>query len=86
MQSMISAAESIGLGICPISMIRNIIDEVKIICDLPKGVFPIAGLSLGCLKKNQKFLIGCLKMWLFIITLIMMKIYLIRSKNMMKGF
>ena len=47
MQSMISAAESIGLGVCPISMIRNIIDEVKIICDLPKGVFPIAGLSLG---------------------------------------
>ena len=30
MQSMISAAESIGLGVCPISMIRNIIDEVKL--------------------------------------------------------
>ena len=47
MQSMISASESIGLGICPISMIRNIIEEVKILCKLPKGVFPIAGLALG---------------------------------------
>ena len=47
MQSMISASESIGLGICPISMIRNIIEEVKNLCKLPKGVFPIAGLALG---------------------------------------
>ena len=54
MQSMISAAESIGLGVCPISMIRNIIDEVKIICDLPKGVFPIAGLSLGWPEEKSK--------------------------------
>ena len=47
MQSMISASESIGLGICPIRMIRNIIEEVKNLCKLPKGVFPIAGLALG---------------------------------------
>src|SRR6056300_1705121 len=47
MQSMITASESIGLGVCPISMIRNIIDEVKNICELPKGVFPIAGLAVG---------------------------------------
>ena len=47
MQSMISASESIGLGICPISMIRNIIEDVKNLCKLPKGVFPIAGLALG---------------------------------------
>ena len=47
MQSMITASESIGLGVCPISMIRNIIDEVKNICELPKGVFPIAGLAMG---------------------------------------
>ena len=44
---MISASETIGLGVCPISMIRNIIDEVKNICELPKGVFPIAGLAVG---------------------------------------
>ena len=47
MQSLICAAEASGLGICPISMIRNIIDEIKNICQLPKGVFPIAGLALG---------------------------------------
>ena len=47
MQSLICAAEASGLGICPISMIRNIIDEIKKICQLPKGVFPIAGLALG---------------------------------------
>ena len=47
MQSTICASESLGLGICPISMIRNIIEEVKVICKLPKGVFPIAGLALG---------------------------------------
>ena len=47
MQSMICASESIGLGVCPISMIRNIIEEVKTLCKLPKGVFPIAGLAIG---------------------------------------
>jgi len=47
MQSTICASESIGLGVCPISMIRNIIEEVKVICKLPKGVFPIAGLAMG---------------------------------------
>ena len=47
MQCMINASESIGLGICPISMIRNIIEEVKNLCQLPKGVFPIAGLAVG---------------------------------------
>ena len=47
MQSMICASESIGLGVCPISMIRNIIEEVKTLCKLPKGVFPISGLAVG---------------------------------------
>ena len=47
MQSLICAAEASGLGVCPVSMIRNIIDEIKNICQLPKGVFPIAGLALG---------------------------------------
>tara|TARA_Y100000991_G_scaffold195581_1_gene164983 strand:- start:701 stop:1240 length:540 start_codon:yes stop_codon:yes gene_type:complete len=47
MQSTICASESLGLGVCPISMIRNIIEEVKVICKLPKGVFPIAGLAMG---------------------------------------
>ena len=47
MQSTICASESLGLGVCPISMIRNIIEDVKVICKLPKGVFPIAGLAVG---------------------------------------
>ena len=47
MQSTICASESLGLGVCPISMIRNVIEEVKVICKLPKGVFPIAGLAVG---------------------------------------
>ena len=47
MQSTICASESIGLGACPISIIRNIIEEVKTLCKLPKGVFPIAGLAIG---------------------------------------
>ena len=47
MQSMVIASEAMGLGVCPISMIRNIIEEVKSICNLPKGVFPIAGLAVG---------------------------------------
>ena len=47
MQSLIIAAESWGLGSCPISMVRNHLEEIKLICELPKGVFPIAGLSVG---------------------------------------
>ncbi len=47
MQSLIIAAETWGLGICPISMVRNHLEEIKHICELPKGVFPIAGLSVG---------------------------------------
>jgi nitroreductase len=47
MQNFIVAAESAGLGTCPISMIRNRIDEFAEILNLPDGVFPIAGLTLG---------------------------------------
>ena len=54
MQSTICAAESSGLGVCPISMIRNIIEEVKVICELPKGVFPIAGLAIGWPDQKSK--------------------------------
>jgi nitroreductase/FMN reductase [NAD(P)H] len=47
MQSLICASEASGLGICPISMIRNIIEDIRVLCKLPNGVFPIAGLALG---------------------------------------
>jgi FMN reductase [NAD(P)H] len=47
MQTMILCAESAGLGVCPISVIRNEIDTVAAILGLPDLVFPVAGLCLG---------------------------------------
>jgi nitroreductase len=47
MQTMILCAESVGLGVCPISVIRNEVDKVAAILDLPDLVFPVAGLCLG---------------------------------------
>lgn len=47
MQTMILCAESAGLGVCPISVIRNEIDKVASILGLPDLVFPVAGLCLG---------------------------------------
>jgi FMN reductase [NAD(P)H] len=47
MQTMILCAESAGLGVCPISVIRNEIDTVAAILALPDLVFPVAGLCLG---------------------------------------
>jgi FMN reductase [NAD(P)H] len=47
LQTVILAAESAGLGCCPISVIRNRIDEVAALVELPDKVFPVAGLCLG---------------------------------------
>jgi nitroreductase len=47
MQTFIVAAESVGLGCCPISVIRNRIDEVAPLLELPDQVFPVAGLCVG---------------------------------------
>jgi len=47
MQCFIDAAEAAGLGCCPISMIRNELDGLAELLDLPSGVFPIAGLAAG---------------------------------------
>ena len=47
MQTMILCAESNGLGVCPISVIRNEVDKVAEILALPDLVFPVAGLCLG---------------------------------------
>jgi FMN reductase [NAD(P)H] len=47
LQTMILCAESAGLGVCPISVIRNEIDKVADLLDLPDLVFPVAGLCLG---------------------------------------
>ena len=47
MQNCILAAETLGLGTCPISVLRNRIAEVALILELPDKVFPVAGLCLG---------------------------------------
>jgi len=47
MQTMIICAESVGLGVCPISVIRNEVDKVADVLGLPDLVFPVAGLCLG---------------------------------------
>ena len=47
MQAFIQSAESVGLGCCPISALRNPIGAVSAVLGLPAGVFPIAGLCLG---------------------------------------
>ena len=47
MQTMVLCAESVGLGVCPISVIRNEVDKVAAILGLPDLVFPVAGLCLG---------------------------------------
>ena len=51
MQTFIVAAEAVGLGCCPISVIRNRVDEVASICGLPDKVFPVAGLCVGYLRR-----------------------------------
>ncbi|MFN3448640.1 MAG: nitroreductase family protein [Roseococcus sp.] len=43
----IVAAEAAGLGSCPISYVRNHLEKVAPLLGLPKGVFPVAGLTLG---------------------------------------
>ena len=47
LQTCILAAETAGLGTCPISVLRNRIAEVAGILELPEKVFPVAGLCLG---------------------------------------
>lgn len=43
----IMAAEAAGLGTCPISYVRNHLEKIGPMLRLPKGVFPVAGLTLG---------------------------------------
>ena len=47
MQCFITAAENMGLGCAPISQVRNRMEEFCVALDIPEGVFPIAGLTLG---------------------------------------
>jgi len=43
----VSAAERAGLGCCPLSMVRNHVEPLSKLLELPDGVFPVAGLTVG---------------------------------------
>jgi nitroreductase len=43
----IRAADAVGLGCCPISVIRDHAAKVSELLDLPERVIPVAGLTLG---------------------------------------
>jgi nitroreductase/FMN reductase [NAD(P)H] len=47
LQSFITAAEALGLGCCPISVVRNHVEKLGALLELPAGVFPVAGLTVG---------------------------------------
>jgi FMN reductase [NAD(P)H] len=47
MQTFVIMAEQIGLGCCPISVIRNSLSKLSEILALPQRVIPIAGLCIG---------------------------------------
>jgi nitroreductase len=47
LQTCVLAAETLGLGTCPISVLRNHIKAVGEILELPDKVFPVAALCLG---------------------------------------
>ena len=47
LMNFIRAAESLGIGCCPISVVRNRIDEIAEIISLPNHVFPVAGMTAG---------------------------------------
>ena len=47
LQAFVTAADAAGLGSCPISLIRDHASEVGALLELPRWVFPVAGLALG---------------------------------------
>jgi len=53
-QSLVAAAESVGLGICYIGGIRNKPHEVAALLQLPRGVYPVFGLCLGYPDQNPE--------------------------------
>jgi nitroreductase len=47
LQAFVTAAESVGLGCCPLSLVRDRALELARLLELPQWVFPVAGLSVG---------------------------------------
>ena len=54
LSAFVTGAESIGLGCCPISEIRNHCDAISHKLRLPQHVFPVAGLALGWPEQTPK--------------------------------
>ncbi len=53
-QSLVTAAESVGLGICYIGGVRNNPRQVSDLLKLPRGVYPVFGLCLGYPDQNPE--------------------------------
>src|SRR4030095_1313401 len=47
LQGFITAVEALGLGCCPISVVRNHVEKLSERLGLAPGVFPVAGLCVG---------------------------------------
>jgi FMN reductase [NAD(P)H] len=47
LQGFVTAAAAMGLGCCPISVVRNHVEKLAQMLELPAGVFPVAGLTVG---------------------------------------
>lgn len=47
LQNFITAAAALGLGCCPISVVRNHVEKLSAMLELPPAVFPLAGLTVG---------------------------------------
>ena len=47
LQNFITGAEALGLGCCPISVVRNHVERITALLELPECVFPVAGLAVG---------------------------------------
>jgi nitroreductase/FMN reductase [NAD(P)H] len=47
LQAFITGAEALGLGCCPISVVRNHVEKLSELLALPPGVFPVAGMCVG---------------------------------------
>ncbi len=54
MQAFITAAEGLGLGVCPISLIRNEVERASELLRRPEGVFPVAGMCVGHPNDNGR--------------------------------
>ena len=54
MQNVITAAESLGMGIVPIGGVRKSPDEVIELLNLPEYTYPLVGLALGYPADNSK--------------------------------